>query len=82
MARLYDRVMAHGCDPLTGMHVLDATVRVEDHRSSTAETLEEVWGKPPTEGEVSEYYMALGRAAHRTHVSTDSFATESSRGRP
>ena len=71
--------MAFGCDPLTGMYVLDAAVRVEDHRSSTAETLVEVWGKPPTEEEVSEY-MAIARAAHRTEVSADTFSMEEFEG--
>lgn len=72
MSRLYDRVMAHGCEPLNAQHVIEAVSDDEERRRATASLIEEELGRVPSPAEVSEH-LARARSVTQRHVSSASY---------
>lgn len=80
VARLYDRLLAHGSRPLSGYDLMRAAAKVRGGdfeatlRSSSIEALQKQGGVPLTDKHI-EGKTAQTRSAMRAHVSADSVPT-------
>lgn len=72
MSRLYDRVMAHGCETLTLRDVLEISYESDEFRGLVADQLQEELGREAQPEEINERVAAIYAAARRT-PSTDTY---------
>jgi hypothetical protein len=73
VSRLYDRVMAVGCSPLSGQELYDGTIQSEANQQESRRTAELILGRPPTDADVADV-QARVRQALQGAVSTNVLA--------